>query len=336
MTPEDRAQRRLQQLAQLIEPDLRDAFLRMARTLTVRDLTELIRRLESGDAEGAVSLLFDRPDVIAAQRAVRATWARSLIDLARRATRDLTRELRITVAAPVASPAIIGAVRRWEDAAFARVLAEVREGLRETIAQELARGLGPRQVAVALKGAIGSGGLTAYDAKIIASFRKALEEGRYKDALGRMLRDKRFDKTLAKMGKLSSAQIEKMVAAYRRKLIAWRAETFARTAAIQAANEATAASWQEAVASGVVPLAEVRRYWVVAEDERTCPVCQGIADAHQQGVGLNDPFGTFQSPPAHPNCRCTVWIRRERAGVARRPTPGSARLILPPFERSAA
>lgn len=332
MTPEERAQRRLQQLAATLEPSLRDAFLRMANALRPADVAELVRRLESGDTDGAVSLLFDRPDVVAAQRQVRAAWAEGLIRLSRAATRDLIREVRIAVSVPVASPAIVSAVRRWEDAAFARVLDDVRAGLRETIATEIARGLGPRQVAVALKGTIGAGGLTAYDARIIASFRAALEEGRFADALGRTIRDKRFDATLrriAKGGKLTPAQVEKMVAAYRRKLIAWRAETFARTAAIQAANEASAAAWHEAVASGAVPPAEVRRYWVIAEDERTCPVCRGIADAHPLGVGLTDPFGAVQSPPAHPNCRCTVWIRRERAGVARRPTPGSTRLILP-------
>lgn len=332
MSPAERAQRRLQQLADRVEPGLRDAILRMARAMAPDQVAALVRLLEDGAIDEAVDLVMRQSGTRAAIADVRATYARAVIALSRVAADDLARELRITVAAPVLSPPLVDAVRRWEDAAFARVVSDVRDGLRETIATEIARGLGPRQVAVALKGTIGAGGLTAYDARIIASFRAALEEGRFADALGRTIRDKRFDATLrriAKGGKLTPAQVEKMVAAYRRKLIAWRAETFARTAAIQAANEASAAAWHEAVASGAIPATEVRRYWVIAEDERTCPVCRGIADAHPLGVGLTDSFGAVQSPPAHPNCRCTVWIRRERAGVARRPTPGSTRLILP-------
>lgn len=331
MSPAERAQRRLQQLADRVEPGLRDAFLRMARAMAPDQVAALVRLLEDGAIDEAVDLVMRQAGTQAAIADVRATYARAVIALSRAAAEDLAAQLRITVAAPVLSPPLVDAVRRWEDAAFARVLEDVRAGLRETIATELARGFGPRQVAVALKGGM-AGGLTAYDAKIIASFHAALEEGRFADALGRTIRDKRFDRTLqriAKGGKLSPAQVEKMVAAYRRKLIAWRAETFARTAAIQAANEASAVAWHEAVASGAIPAAEVRRYWVIAEDERTCPVCRGIADAHPQGVGLTDPFGTVQAPPAHPNCRCTVWIRRERSGVVQRPAPGSTRLILP-------
>lgn len=332
MSPAERAQRRLQQLADRVEPGLRDAFLRMARAMAPDQIADLVRLLEDGAVDEAVDLVMRQSGTRAAIADVRATYARAVIALSRAAAVDLGRALRITVAAPVLSPPLVSAVRRWEDAAFARVLEDVREGLRETIATEVARGLGPRQVAVALKGAIGSGGLTAYDARIIASFRAALEEGRFADALGRTIRDKRFDRTLQRLaqgGKLTPAQVEKMVAAYRRKLVAWRAETFARTAAIQAANEASAVAWHEAVASGAIPAAEVRRYWVIAEDERTCKVCDGIAKAHPLGVGLAEPFGKIQAPPAHPSCRCTVWIRRERTGVERRPTPGSTRLILP-------
>jgi hypothetical protein len=213
------------------------------------------------------------------------------------------------VVAPVQSPELIAAVRRWEDGAFSRVRADVRDGLREVIATELQRGIGPRQVAVSLKQGVG-GGLTAYDAKIVQSFRQALEDGRTGDAMRRALRDRRRKIT----ADLTPAQIDKAVDAYRRKLIAFRAETFARTAAMQAANEANAVGWYEAIRQGAVPASEVRRYWIVARDERLCEVCSPIPDQNRDGVPLGESFitpnGPTLLPPIHPNCRCTTFIRR--------------------------
>jgi hypothetical protein len=332
VTPADRAQLRLQELASRLEPALRAAFLRVVAALRPDQITDLVRRMEAGDIAGAVDLVFGRPEAVAAVTAMRATFAQSLIRLTQATTRDLSSSLRLTIAAPVASPDLIAAVRRWEDGAFARVLADTRAGLRETIATELQRGIGPRQVAVALKGDISFAGLTDYDARIIRSFREALEEGRVGDALQRTLRDRRFDRALSGRP-LTPAEIEKMVAAYRRKLVAFRAETFARTAAMQAANEASAIGWREAIAQGAIPATEVKRYWVVAQDERLCKVCAPIPSMNPDGVGLDEPFmtpkGPMRSAPAHANCRCATYVRRERPNVRRAPQPGTTRLILP-------
>jgi hypothetical protein len=145
-------------------------------------------------------------------------------------------------------------------------------------------------------------------------------------------RDKRFDRSLT--GKpLKPEEIEKMVAAYRRELVAFRAETFARTAAIQAANEASSESWRAAVAQGAIPATEVKRYWIVAQDERLCKICEPIPRMNPDGVALDGTFMTpvwpREGPTMHPGCRCTVFVRRERAGVIRAPQPGTTRLILP-------
>lgn len=336
MTAAERAQRRLQDLASGLEPALRRAFLDMAAGLTPESLEELVRLLDAGQLDQAVAYLTGSPQAVAAIAVVRSRYAAGLIRIVGAVARDLAYGeggRKLIVAAPVASPELVAAVRRWEDGAFARVLADVREGLRETIARELARGIGPRQVALALKRDIGTAGLTAYDARIIASFRAALEEGRATDALRRTLRDRRFDQLLRREATLTPAKIDRMVAAYRRKLIAFRAETFARTSAIQAANEASEIGWRTAVTQGAVATEEIRRYWVVAADERLCETCSPVPARYPNGVGLDDQFltdvGAVRTPPLHPNCRCTVWIRRERPGVQRAPQPGTTRLVLP-------
>jgi hypothetical protein len=326
VTAAERAQQRLQELASRLEPALRRAFLAMAASLTPERLAVVVALLEAGNLDAAVQMLTASPGALAATAAVRATWTSGLLRLVQQTTRDLNAggggwPGRVVVVAPVQSPELIAAVRRWDDLSFSRVRRDVQDGLRATIATELQRGIGPRQVAVALKEGV-SGGLTPYDAKIIASFRQALEEGRTGDALRRTLRDRRYKIT----GTLTPTQIDTMVAAYRRKLVAFRAETFARTAAMQAANEASAASWHEAIRQGAIPASEVRRYWVVAADERLCAVCAPIPSLNPDGVALDGffttPNGLIPHPPVHPACRCVAFTRRESPLVRRAPTPG--------------
>lgn len=281
----------------------------MVRVLPPDEIADLVRLMEGGDIDGAVSLVFDRSEATQALTTIRAEFARGVAEVTQRIQRDLTL-VGIRVIMPISSPALIDRVRTWEDTAFRRVNEELRAGLRETIATELQRGIGPRQVAVALKGPISPVGLTAYDVRIVQSFRAALEDGRYRDALQRALRDRRSDRALTARltnGKpLTKQQIDTMVAAYQRKLVAFRAETFARTAAIQAANDATQASWLEAVAQGQVPEDEVRRYWIVSDDERLCKTCEPIPRLNPEGVGLRQPFvtplGPRMGPTMHPNC----------------------------------
>ncbi len=333
MSPAEQAQARLDALAAAMEPRLAQAFRRYVAALAPDELAELLRRLEGRDIEAAVAWLVSRPAVLAAAAEIRATFAGAVQTLTQRLASDLTQRLRVRIVAPVASPSLIDAVRRWENAAFARVQADVRDGLRQTIAQELARGIGPRQVAVSLKQGV-AGGLTAYDAQIIQSFRAALAEGRTGDALGRALRDKRFDRSLSGRT-LTPAEIDKMVAAYRRKLVAFRSETFARTAAMQAANEGASESWRAAIAQGAVPAAQVRRFWVVARDERLCPVCAPIPGQNPRGVGLDEAFTTENGPvllpPVHANCRCGTWVKRVDPTVRQRPAPGTEPVLRIPI-----
>ena len=328
MTPAERAAERLLRWAASYEPAIRlallDAWMRIQGDASTAALTRL---LEANDVDGVLRLLFDSPAAAAAEIRVRNAYAAAVQALRERAVRQLV----VRVVVPVADARLVALVRQWEDTAFRRVLADVRVGLREQVATELARGIGPRQVAVALKTQVGRVGLTAYDERIIASYRTALEEGRFSDALQRALRDKRFDKSLT--GELSPAQIEKMVEAYRRKLVALRAETFARTSAMSAANDATTQSWRDAVAQGTVAYEDVKRYWVTAKDERLCPICEPIPSLNPDGVGLDDAFetdnGPMQNPPAHPNCRCSVFLRLERSGITKRARPGTQPFVFP-------
>ncbi len=337
MTPAEQAQRRLEALAGRFDGDLRDAYLRAVRALRPDDLVDLARLIDAGDVDAVVDAILNRPAAAQALQGLRNAYAEALVVLQRLAARDVATVFRVSLVPKALDPALIAAVQRFDQGAFRNIVTDLRAGLREAVADGIGKGLGPRQVAVALKGPMTPAGLTAYDFKIIRSFRARLEAGEFREALQRTLRDKRFDAVLKRLqqgGALTPDQVDKMVAAYQRKLIAWRAETFARTASLQAANESAALGWRTAIDAGTVRASEVRRYWVVARDERLCERCAPIPDLNPDGVGLDEPFktpddGFVMAPTLHPNCRCTVYIRRQRTGVRPRPAPGTNVLLMP-------
>jgi SPP1 gp7 family putative phage head morphogenesis protein len=85
-----------------------------------------------------------------------------------------------------------------------------------------------------------------------------------------------------------------------------RAETIARTELQFAANEGAVDQYQ---AEGIQ-----QKQWWTSQDEMVCPVCE---DLDGDVVDIDDLFSDgSDSPPAHPNCRCTVLPVVEGAGEA--------------------
>jgi SPP1 gp7 family putative phage head morphogenesis protein len=123
------------------------------------------------------------------------------------------------------------------------------------------------------------------------------------------------------------------------KKLAARAKLIARTESIRAASEGQLSAWRGAADAGLLDPSRTDRVWSAAPDERTCPVCNGLAG---EVVGFDEAFSIgVMTPPAHPACRCSVSlkIRRARAGSTRRPaapasTPAPDR-PLPNLRRAA-
>lgn len=108
-------------------------------------------------------------------------------------------------------------------------------------------------------------------------------------------------------------QVSRMSEQYRKKAIKRRAETIARTELMAARNQGTLNAWRMGQAQGQVS-ATAKKEWVLGP--RPCSVCQGIVEA-QLSTGypeINQPFMsplngmTYDSPPAHPNCRCSMVL----------------------------
>ena len=88
-----------------------------------------------------------------------------------------------------------------------------------------------------------------------------------------------------------------------------RAETIARTETLRASNEGQSQLWDQAKDAGLLT-GDEQQEWIVTPDDRLCPICEPMDG---ETVPLNGKFRLntgedVDSPPAHPNCRCTVAL----------------------------
>jgi SPP1 gp7 family putative phage head morphogenesis protein len=85
-----------------------------------------------------------------------------------------------------------------------------------------------------------------------------------------------------------------------------RATMIARTEIQIAQNEGRQEGWNQAAEQGYVD-AEAQKMWVIAQDERTCDICNELDG---EIVPWNETFSSGHETPGrvHPNCRCTMVI----------------------------
>lgn len=244
------------------------------------------------------------------------------------------------------NPRLIDWLQNYELNLIKEINDRTREGVRAALTTGVTEGKGPIDTARDVREVVG---LTDRQTQAVLNFRRNLEtfhERRSAVAWGlgnkidrlhgsqvfkpdddgtpmdeideRRLRDFRYDQMLmramANSKPLTPAQIDKMVAAYRRKYLKHRAEVIARTETLRTNNAGIQDAWRQAVEAGKVSEELIRRKWIVAADERLCVFCAPIPDLNPKlGVRLQQPFATpkgpIMLPPLHPNCRCTVTIR---------------------------
>ena len=106
-------------------------------------------------------------------------------------------------------------------------------------------------------------------------------------------------------------QVQRLVATYGDRLRRYRARMIARTEAVKGSVEGQKQLWQLAVERGILEPGRTKRQWLVAADERLCPVCAPIPSGGP--VSLDQPFvagdgSLTDGPPIHPNCRCALKL----------------------------
>lgn len=173
----------------------------------------------------------------------------------------------------------------------AGITTEAREAVRRIIARGLREGRSVDAVAAEVRQVIG---LNPRFANAVANRRRVLE------ADG-----------------VAPARAEKLLGAYRARLLDTQARTIARTELARASNLGALEGYRQAVEAGAFPEGVVRE-WVTAHDERLCRVCGPLNGVRVEG--LEERFATLVgpvlTPPAHPNCRCRMVLRPADRRVA--------------------
>lgn len=188
----------------------------------------------------------------------------------------------------------------------------------DAIAEHLRDGSNPLDAARVFKNEIG---LTQNQWQWVRNYRRALEQNS-SEVFDRILRDRRYDRTVAgairRDEPLSRAQINRMVDAYTRRMIAYRSRTIARTESMRTMSIARHEGWRQQIERLGVNPENVLRTWNSVGDDK-------VRDTHdamdgQEVIGLDTPFespsgaellypGDMTAPPEEViNCRCVVTL----------------------------
>lgn len=256
---------------------------------------------------------------------LRALLGQTGLEAARQAARDLP--AGIATGFDTLNPAVIEAARNLQTRVVAAVTDETRATLIQAVADGLEAGRGPRAVAARM---VDDVGLPTHYARAVARFREQLESGD-RSALQRALRRgvmeatdgellahgyhargqgltvRQFDALARDLGRkpLSQTTIDTLVGSYRRRLRAWHAETLARTAALDAQRAGQRATWEDAIARGMVDRDRLRKRWVTTLDGRERPEHRAM---NGKTAHFDEPFPNGQVVPGENeyNCRCVA------------------------------
>lgn len=298
-------------VAEKFGPRVRDEFVKaLQRYRDQIDLKALIEALDRNDIGAALVAIMGRGSILTS-RTFEPLWE-AFEEAGVEATRLIGRS-RAAMAFDGLNPDTLAFLQNYRLRLIREIDDETREAIRDILIEQARAGDNPRVAARRIRETVG---LTRQQTRAVTNYRRALEnlDGL---AVQRALRDKRFDRTVLRAIRedhpLTKAQIDDMVERYRERYLKHRAETIARSESIRAANAGAYQAIRQAAARGDVPAEAVRRYWVVAPGERTCPICRAIPKLNPNGVGLmqmfKTPVGPLLMPIAHPSCRCTTAVR---------------------------
>lgn len=205
----------------------------------------------------------------------------------------------------------VAALRAEQDRLIRKLEADAHATIEQAVLSGAMQGLGPEAVVDRIRDVIG---LTDRQAQAVLNYRRLLED-LDPQALVRRLRDDEMDDVVRRAMEgdisLDDATLDQLVGRYEENYLDYRADTIAQTESTRAANSGLHDAYRQAVERGALPGEAVRRYWQVALDEKTCPVCLSIPEMNPNGVAVGESFrsivGPFEDPPdPHPNCRCSV------------------------------
>ena len=320
---------------------IRGAYIRaVIEKMTQVHLGEFQQRIDDGDIEGAVAMLaIDNELIDDVVEEIRIAY-RKHGQIAIKDLRPPPNIRRVRSAAFTFS--VLGNPRaeEWILQESSNLIVEVveqqRAMARRVISENVARGNNPREVAIQIVGRYnrvtrkredGIIGLTNAQKDWVNNMKLELETGQYGAYLQRKLRDKRFDSTVRRYAKADEIipfeHRKKIVLAYQRRALKYRADVIARTESLRAMNVAKRDAIEGVIANGgIKDRNNASRVWqATLGSPRTRDT---HAEAHGQKRQIDQPFDIGGYPMMYPGdpmgppkesiqCRCTTlsvvdWI----------------------------
>jgi|SRR5581483_4705302 len=270
--------------------DFRNTFATSVKQLRARATDPMIdHAIDNWAAHGQLITLFDDLHFVKAAEPIDLvgnTFARILSAVAQQiAPSALLQNLTIT------SPAVVNRARRLAGNLVTNVTDESVRAIRAAITQSVMGKLDREETRQIIRNVIG---LNERQGRALTNYATGLYQS-------------------------DNPQADKLVSAYSDRLVAWRADTIARTETMTAANYGQVDAWSAMQSAGYLP-DDFAMEWLVTDDDRLCDDCAPM-DGQQVGVG-----GTFSqtekgvlpsdrepyagpevdAPPLHGNCRCTL------------------------------
>lgn len=299
------------------EKRIRDAFMSFIASTNDPDVIAEIRRLlTAGRIEDALDILTRHYSIVT------TAFADSFADAGRTAMAGFVAELANPVVAiffDPSDPAAAAKIQQQKMLQIRQFSSDQRAAVRQAMARGFIVGDGIPSMARAFRQATG---LTAYQESHVASYANALA-AQSRNALDRALRDRRFDRTVARASQrgadpLTPEQIARMTARYRERYLMHRSEMIARTQALTATSMAREDAARQMMTQLGIGAERIEREWFRTADKRTRDWHDSM---HNQLRPMDQPFVDgkgallmFPGDPAAPadsriNCRCAVVYR---------------------------
>lgn len=308
---------RLERLLTQIESRIATAFRQfLAETHDDALIAKVSDLLERGDIQGALDIVNTHI------RAFGTLFPRLYQDAAIEETKALAGQIHASVGISfdIGHPTA-AALMRQNQLEFVREFTDQQAAAtRDALALGLDLGHGFTPMARAFRASIG---LNAPQTAAVANYRRLLRMNS-SQALDRALRDRRFDPSVERAidggEPLDEAKIDRMVEAYRRRMLAERAETIARTESVKILSEAQEMAMAQAIDTASINVATVTQTWHclminsrethIAMDGQVQPY--GVPFQSPSGAQLRHP-GDASAPAAEVlNCQCHRSFRIAR------------------------
>jgi hypothetical protein len=247
----------MRDLAEQLQTKLGSAWPRIVAWLRDNNnLSEVQRRIEIGDYEGALTGITDAAAWFSTEVGAATKYA------AQSAAKVIDTNLDRLITFDETNYRAVRAMEGARTDLLVQVSNDQRNTVRSTIAEGLARGENPRVIAGDVRMSIG---LTDSQRQYVTNFRRELENGQWTQAMGRELADGRWQRTFERLsrdgGTLTDSQITAMTNKYSDNWVAFRAENIARTEGLRAAHVGSHAMYEQAIEAGKLSADELERTW---------------------------------------------------------------------------